>query len=150
MIIFADTNALGSTYLGDESDGSWIRQVIFDGVDPVVVSELADVELASLLVRAKSDGRIDKSEMANCLVAYTEHTADDGPIGVVAITRDSFARAQQFLLQVSVRTLDALHLAAAQLLGDANGEDVVVLTLDHRQAGAAQALGLPLYKRPAH
>ena len=43
MIVFADTSAIGSAYLGDESDGRWISDVIFDGPDPVVISELADV-----------------------------------------------------------------------------------------------------------
>lgn len=149
MIIFADTSAIGSAYLGDEADGRWISDVIFDGPDPVVISELADVEFASLLVRAKSDGRIDASEMAECLAAYKVHTSDDGPIGVVPITHDSFSRAQQFVLQVSIRTLDALHLATAQFLADTNDDNVVVLTLDHRQAVAAKALGLTLYDRPA-
>ncbi len=149
MIIFADTSAIGSAYLGDEAHGRWISDVILDGPDPVVISELADVEFASLLVRAKSDGRINASEMAGCLAAYKEHTADDGPIGVVPITHDSFSRAQQFVLQVSIRTHDALHLASAQLLADTNDDNVVVLTLDRRQAVAAQALGLALYDVPA-
>ena len=87
--------------------------------------------------------------MAGCLAAYKEHTADDGPIGVVPITHDSFSRAQQFVLQVSIRTHDALHLASAQLLADTNDDNVVVLTLDRRQAVAAQALGLALYDVPA-
>ena len=149
MIVFADTSAIGSSYLGDESDGQWIRDVIFDGPDPVVISELVDVEFASLLVRARSDGRIDASDMAECLAAYKEETADDGPIGVVPITHDSFSRAQQYVLQVSIRTLDALHLATAQLLAETNDDNVVVLTLDHRQAVAAKALGLTLYDRLA-
>ena len=149
MIIFADTSAIGSAYLGDEDHGRWISDVILHGPDPVVISELADVEFASLLVRAKSDGRINASEMAGCLAAYKEHTADDGPIGVAPITHDSLSRAQQFVIQVSIRTLDALHLASAQLLADTNDDNVVVLTLDRRQAVAAQALGLALYDVPA-
>lgn len=148
MIIFADTSAIGSAYLGDESDGHWISDVIFDGPDPVVISELVDVEFASLLARAKSDGRIDATEMAKCLAAYKGQTADDGPIGVVPITHDSFTMAQQFVLEVSIRTLDALHLATAQLLADVSDDNVVVLTLDHRQAVAAKALGLTLYDGP--
>ncbi len=148
MIIFADTSAVGSAHLGDEADGRWISDVIFDGPDPVVISVLADVEFASLLERVKSEGRIGEREMAACLVMYREHTADDGPIGVVSITPDSFSRTQQFVLQVSIRTLDAQHLASAQLLADSHDDNVVILTLDHRQAVAAQALGLSLYARP--
>lgn len=148
MIIFADTSALGSAYLGDEADGRWISNVIFDGPDPVVISELVDVEFASLLVRAKADGRIDEGELVECLNAYKQHTADDGPIGVVPLTHDSFVRAQQFVLQVAIHTLDALHLAAAQLLADGSDDSVVVLTRNHRQAAIAESLGLTLYNGP--
>jgi predicted nucleic acid-binding protein len=148
VIVFADTSALGSAYLGDEEDGPWIGDVIFDGPDPVVVCELADVELASLLARAKAGGRIDESGVTERLDAYHDHTADDGPIGVVPLTADTLARAQQFVLRAAVRTLDALHLAAAQLLADAGDDDVVVLTLDRRQAHAAEDLGFTLYPKP--
>lgn len=148
MIIFVDTSALGSAYLGDEEDAPWIGDVIFDGPDPVVVCELADVELASLLARAKADGRIDEGGVTERLDAYKDHTADDGPIGVTPLTADTVARAQHFVLRAAVRTLDALHLAAAQLLADAGDDDVAVLTRDHRQARAAEELGFTLYPRP--
>jgi hypothetical protein len=59
------------------------------------------------------------------------------------------AATDQFVLQVSIRTVDALHLATAQLLADTNDDNVVVLTLDHRQTVAAQELGLTLYDGPA-
>lgn len=148
MIVFADTSALGSAYLGDEEDGPWIGDVMFEGPDPVVVCELADVELASLLARARADGRIDENGVTERLDAYNDHTADDGPIGVVPLTVDTLARAQQFVLRAAVRTLDALHLAAAQLLADASDDDVAVLTRDRRQARAAEDLGFALYPRP--
>ena len=148
MIIFADTSAIGGTYLGDEADGGWISKIIFNGPDPVVVNELANVEFASLLVRAKSDGRLDSTDMEDCLISYRQHTANDGPIGVVPITGETFVRAQQFVLQVSVRSLDAIHLASAQLLAETSNENVVILTLDLRQAVAAEALGLTLLKIP--
>lgn len=148
MIIFADTSAIGSAFLGDESEGSWISDLVFSGPNPVVISELADVEFASLLVRAKSDGRINTRELATCLSTYKESTADDGPLGVIPITHESFALAQQFVFKTAIRTLDALHLATARLFADAIEDEVVILTLDHRQASAAQALGMTIYDRP--
>ena len=146
MIVFADTSALGSVYLGDDADGSWIAEVIFDGHDPVVVCELADVELASLLARARRDGRIDVAGVAERLDAYGCHTADDGPIGVVPVARETLARARSIVLQAPVRTLDAIHLAAAQILADASDDIVVLLTRDARQASAAADLGVMLYE----
>ncbi len=148
MIVFADTSAVGSAYLGDDADGSWIAEVVFGGRDPVVVCELTDVELASLLARARRDGRIDEPGVAERLDAYADHTADNGPIGVVPIATETLARARSIVLHAPVRTLDAIHLAAAQLLANASDDVVVLLTRDARQASAAEDLGFPLYEAP--
>ena len=148
MIVFVDTSALGSAYLGDEDSAMWIGEVIFDGPDPVVVCELADVELASLLVRARGDHRIDEDGVTERLEAFDDHTADDGPIGVVPLTHETVVRARQLVLHGTLRTLDALHLAAAQILADASDDDVTILTRDHQQARAAEILGFSLYPAP--
>lgn len=149
MIVFADTSALGAAYLGDEADSEWIGGVVFEGPDPVVVCEIADVELASLLMRAERDGRLNEVEGAERLDAYQDHTADDGPIGVAPLVRETLTRAQLFVRRTSVRTLDAIHLAAAQLLADSSDDDVVLLTLDTRQVAAAIDLGFTIYTRPS-
>ena len=44
---------------------------------------------------------------------------------------------------VSVRTLDALHLASCQFLRD-RGQRVELASYDHRMANAGRALGIPL------
>ena len=138
MTLFTDTSALGSAYLGDEIDAEWIGNVLFEGSDPVVICELADVEFASLPARAKSDGRIDEAGLTERLDAYDDHTADDGPIGVVPLTHATLVRARELVLRTSVRTLDALHLAAAGLLADASDDTVMILTNDapHSTTGA--------------
>jgi len=147
LILFIDTSALGSAYLGAEIDAEWIDNVLFEGSDPVVICELADVEFASLLARAKSDGRIDEAGLTERLDAYDDHTADDGPIGVVPLTHATLVRARELVLRTSVRTVDALHLAAAGLLADASDDTVMILTNDARRATAAEALGFALYAR---
>jgi predicted nucleic acid-binding protein len=143
-----DTSALGSAYLGDEADASWIADVVFGGSDPVVICELADVEIASLFRRARRDGRIDDQGVAERLDAYQDHTAARGPIAVVPLTHATFVRARHFVLKTTVRTLDALHLAAAQLLAEASDEEMTILTRDALQASAATALGFSLYPVP--
>jgi predicted nucleic acid-binding protein len=151
MIVFVDTSALGSAYLGDESDGRWIADVIIDGEDPVVVSQLTDIEFASLLVRARADQRIDDAGLRERLGTYADHTADSGPIGVVPLTGDTIVRARELVLraqeQYPVRTLDAIQLASADLVSESNHEAVVVLTRDRQQARAAEALGFALHRR---
>ncbi len=149
MIIFADTSALGSAYLGDEADARWIADTVFDGPDPVVVCELADVEIASLLRRAHRDGRVDDPGVAERLAAYQGHTAATGPIAVVPLTHATLVRARHLVLETTVRTLDALHLAAAQILAESSEDEVTILTRDALQATAARALGFSLYPAPA-
>ena len=148
MIVFVDTSALASAYLGDESDGSWIAEVIFDGPDPVVVSELADLEIARTLAGARQSGRIDIDEMNDRLDAYNDHTTTDGPIGALPVTSDTIQRAKQFVLRGKLRSLDSLHLAAAQLLAETSNEDVVILTRDDKQSLGAEDLGFTLYPAP--
>jgi predicted nucleic acid-binding protein len=123
------------------------RDLLFNGSDPVVTSELADVELASLLAHAQRDGRIDHPGVMDRLEAYGAHTADDGPLGVVPLTRQTLTLAQELVLHATVRTLDALHLAAARILAEGSDDDVVILTWDRRQAQAAAALGFALHPR---
>jgi predicted nucleic acid-binding protein len=151
VIVFVDTSALGSAYLGDEADGQWIADVIIDGEDPVVVSQLADIEFAGLLVRARADRRLDAAGLRERLDAYAGHTADSGPIGVVPLTGDTISRARQLVLrapdQHPVRTLDALQLASADLVSESSNEDVVLLTVDRQQARAAENLGFALHRR---
>ena len=48
---------------------------------------------------------------------------------------------------VSVRTLDALHLASCQFLRD-RGQRVELASYDHRMANAGRALGIPLRDLP--
>ena len=134
MIVFVDTSALASAYLGDEADGAWIANTIFDGPDPVVVSELTDLEIARTLVGARQSGRININEMTDRLDAYSDDTATDGPIGVLPVTSDTIQRSKQFVLRGKLRSLDALHLAAAQLLAEASKEEVVILTRDDKQS----------------
>lgn len=148
MIIYADTSALGSVYLGDEADASWLSDVLFSGPDQVVTAELTDVELASLLRRAVRNGRIDDAGLRERLTSYEAHSADDGPLGIVPLTSRTVARAREFVLQTAVRSLDALHLAAADTLADGAAE-VLILTRDRRQAEAAAALAFTLHPRSA-
>lgn len=48
---------------------------------------------------------------------------------------------------ISVRTLDALHLASCQFLRD-RGQRVELASYDYRMANAARALGIPLQDLP--
>lgn len=149
MILYVDTSAVGSIYLTDEADGPWIGELLFRGPDTVATCELTNVELASLLGRARRNGRLDDVGVSERWAAYEMHTAADGLIGVLPLTADTLVHARSFVLQTSIRSLDAIHLAAARILADRGGDEVAILTRDSRQGQAAADLGFNLHPRSA-
>ncbi len=60
---------------------------------------------------------------------------------VVELDAETCERATQLAETLGVRTLDALHLGAAERVG---GSALVFLTYDRRQAQAARSLGWPV------
>jgi predicted nucleic acid-binding protein len=149
VIVYVDTSALGSAYLDDEADGEWIGELVLRGPDPAVTCELTDVELGSAFARAWRAGRIDEAGASARLEVYEAHTADGGPLGIVPVTHDTLLMARSFVLRTSIRTIDAVHLAAARILADGCKDEVVILTRDNRQGAAAAALGFTLHPRSA-
>lgn len=144
MIIYLDTSALGRVYLGDQSDSTELTRLVYAGDRPVVTSELTDVEIASTLARATRDGVIDSVTADGLLDRYAADTCDTGPVGVVALDRDTIALAQRYVLSAPLRTLDAIHLAACSRFGESTSDEMRLLSRDHRQNEAAQALGIVL------
>ena len=149
MIVYADTSALASVYLEDEIDAGWLKEIILEGADPIVTSQLTDVELLSSLVRAEREGRITHSQLLAAAEAFAADTADDGPIGILPMTRLTLDTAKECLLAANVRSLDAIHFAAARGIGKSSADDVLILTRDERQGRAAEQLGFRLHPRSA-
>ena len=83
-----------------------------------------------------------------------EATASRGEAAQEVIARISLLELAPLVLAraldpfpVSVRTLDALHLASCQFLRD-RGQRVELASYDYRMANAAGALGIPLRDLP--
>lgn len=142
MIIYVDTSALARAYLGDEDDGAELAELIFEGADPVVTSQLSDVEIASAFARAARERVVSASVAERLLRGYTADTSNSGPIGIVALDAETISLAQSYVRRVSVRSLDALHLATAAHFAQKGTEDVRLLSRDARQLQAASALDL--------
>lgn len=64
-----------------------------------------------------------------------------GRMHQIAVTPDLLDQAATLAPQAVLRSLDAIHLASAQLVG---AELVAVVTYDHRMAAGARVLGLPV------
>lgn len=142
-LVYADTSALLRAYFADEPDHAGLRAMLLEGGEPVVTSELARMELASAVRAAATAGRLRR--WRGVLARFDADCQDDGPIALLRLRPEVvLPTAYELVLKHRVRTLDALHLAAAveECPALAPGEAVVFVTRDANQAATAVALGL--------
>ena len=102
-----------------------------------VTSALTLAEARRAVVRARLQGRLDADladRVDEALRLFERRTA------IVAVGEDVLSRAGRPFPVEPIRTLDAIHLATAELLGDPP-QLVTVLTRDARVRDNARALG---------
>lgn len=144
-LLYFDTSAVIRAYFTDEADHEALHGMLFDGGDPIVTSELTRVELTSATAAAFRAKRLPDTN-----IVLNRFDLDCGDEGVITMLRldpaTCFPLARQLLVDHTLRSLDAIHLAVAltaatQLAAD---QPVTFVTRDHRQAAAAHVLGLPV------
>ena len=98
--------------------------------ETLVSSRLLEYEIWTRLhARQATESRAEAAQAVIARISLLELAPD-----VLARALDPFP--------VSVRTLDALHLASCQFLRD-RGQRVELASYDRRMVGAARALGIP-------
>jgi len=136
VIAYFDASALAKLFL--DEPGSPEVQELWNGPVAAATSELAIVELACTLASASRAGRLDRDPPSSALD------------GTFLSERAVLLRAEPALVreaaslgaQHGLRALDALHVASALTLWDA---DPVLVSWDERQRRGATAVGLPVY-----
>ncbi|MHB8471009.1 MAG: PIN domain-containing protein [Gaiellaceae bacterium] len=102
----------------------------------VVTSELTRIELGSAVRRARDAGRLPTWH--DVRARFDSDCGGDSPLALLRLRADAiFAHAHELVVAHPLRTLAAIHLAAAL-----HEEVAVFVTRDSRQADAAAALGL--------
>jgi predicted nucleic acid-binding protein len=129
MSMYVDSSALLKRYV-DEGDSD-AADALLRADEALLTARHAIVEVRRNLARLLS-GR----DLAAARKAFAEDLASFSIIELDEVTCESAASIAEAF---GVRTLDALHLGAAQRIADAG---VGFLTFDLRQAQAARALGL--------
>lgn len=133
--IYLDASALVKLLL-PETGSDELNQALV-GAEDVIVSDLALTEMASALGRRMREGHVSRAE-ARRLQREAEKLAD--ACRRLELTPPIHRRAERLLLStkdVSLRALDALHVAAA-LAADA----ATLVTYDARLRSAAASQGL--------
>lgn len=131
MSLYVDSSALLKRYVDEpESD---VADRFLRSDPELITGRHTVIEVRRNLARLLA-GR----ELARAKAAFT---ADIGAFALVELDDVTCERAAEVAELTGVRSLDALHLAAAQRVG---GAAIPFLTFDIRQAQAARALGFPV------
>lgn len=141
-MLYADTSAV-LPYYRQEAATDAVERMLRAQTTPVLISDLTPVEVACALARWVRMGELSETQANRVESAFFEDVRA-GRFARVALDRGCFERAYHWLLtrRTAIRTLDALHLAAAQ----ANG--ATLATLDNVLLEDAERLGVDAI-RPA-
>jgi uncharacterized protein len=128
LTLYIDSSALLKAYL-DERDTAEAHRVLNSDENWTSV-RLTLVEVRRVLAREYVDGELR--------AAYDQFARDWRTMNVIEVDSAVCERAAEIAEVTGVRTLDAVHLAAAQRAG---APRVAIATFDLRQAQAARSLG---------
>ncbi len=128
MTLYVDTSALLKRYV-DERDSDVAESLM--ATDPVLVTSwLTEIEMRRNLARLL--------EPAALLTANKLLSQDLDAFALISLDATTCNTAARIAEETLCRSLDSIHLAAAQRAGSAT----TLLTFDLRQAQAARSIGL--------
>ena len=128
MTLYVDSSALLKRYV-DEHDSDVADELM--RTDPVLVtSRLTEVEVRRNLTRLLEGDDLDRKRRVL--------SSDLDAFALVALDAATMSTAARIAEQTRCRSLDSIHLGAAQRAG----RTTTLLTFDTRQARAAREIGL--------
>jgi len=136
LIAYAESSAVLAWLLGEPA-GDDVRRLLA-GAERVVSSTLTQVECARALARGVASGRLGRGDELAALRLLDEAAESWARM---EMSGRVLARARTPFPVEPVRTLDALHLATAATFRE-ELPDLVVVSLDERVRGNAEALGM--------
>lgn len=106
----------------------------------VVTSAIVFVELRSALRRRVAEGTIDNERVPEILQRVA---TDRGFWALIDVSREVLTAAETLVATHTLRTLDAIHVASAQLFASRIPPRApIFVSADERQTTAAEALGM--------
>ncbi len=141
-VLYGDPSAVVGAYFTDEDGHAALRDMLLLGDEPVIMSEIGRVELASAIASARRADRI--ADSARVLARFEADCRPGGPLKLLALRPSTvIARAHRLVLDHPLRALDAIHLAVAleDGLRLARDDGLAFVTRDRTQAAAAASLG---------
>lgn len=113
-MLYFDTSAL-LPYYREEQASERVQELLLAQSQPVLISHLTEVEVASALARWVRMGELSEPE-ANCIESAFHDDVSHGRYLLRPVESFHFERATYWISmrKTSLRTLDALHLACAE------------------------------------
>jgi len=141
-LFFVDTSALAKRYV-PEIGSNWIRGLVAPTIGHIIfISNLATVEMISLLTRREREGFISTTDRTYLQRDFLFHVQNE--YLVVDLNDSVIGRARDLLIKYPLRALDSLQLASAmEVLQDFKLAPTFV-SADTRLLTAASAEGLPI------
>ncbi len=135
-MLYFDTSALLPYYRQEASSAS-VQELLSALTEPILISHLTQVEVASALARWVRMGELDEAQ-ANRIEGAMQEDLQAGRLRSQPILPEHFTRASHWLLtrRTALRSLDALHLACAE------GLAAHLITEDTALLDAARHFGL--------
>jgi predicted nucleic acid-binding protein len=134
-------------------DTSAVLRVLFHEPGPTVTFSAGDVAVASELLEIEAFRAVDRERWIGNLndheVAHKRKELTDilGMLDLAPMDRNVVDRAKASF-SVNLRTLDAIHVATAEVVAHEAGETLEFWTHDERQALAALSRGLTVRGLP--
>lgn len=133
-IVYFDSSALVKLLV--EEHGTDLAAQLWDGSDAAVASRLAYPEVRAALAAATRNHDLEEADLNASEAAWEEYWAAMRPVELTqAVERHAGHLARQYAL----RGADAVHLASAMAIGDA---DLIIAVWDRRLHAGAAAAGL--------
>lgn len=112
MSQYIDTSVLAAYYCPEPL--SVRAQKLLTRLDRPVISPLTELELFSAVARKARMGELEAESARRILARFRSHIAE-GHFRLVSVDNDHHVQAREWLAEMalSLRTLDALHLAVA-------------------------------------
>lgn len=137
MILYCDTSALVKRYV--EEEGTAKVDALWDEADEVATSIVAFAEGVAALSRRKREGVLSRAGYARTIpVFHEEHLR----LFLVQITPHLNTVVRRLVEKYPLRGFDAIHLASALIIRDADKRDFLFACFDKRLNLAAKKEGL--------
>lgn len=134
---YFDTSALVKRYVDEAGRRDVLRLL---GAYECVTSAVMPVELRSALRRRAAERTLDRAKVPEILKRFA---TDRDYWTFVEVTRDVLAAAETLVTTRPLRTLDAIHIASAQLFSvRLSVPELRFVSADLRQTEAAAAVGM--------